>query len=69
MPDEAGYVTFNDELGDYMQVDGFNTILFGEKRFDNPVKTTSGNVDTYTFEGSVDTPIYPRVILIRLLLR
>lgn len=59
-PDEAGYVTFNDELGDYMQVDGFNTILFGEKRFDNPVKTTSGNVDTYTFEGSVDTPIYPK---------
>ena len=54
----SGYITFKDQLGGYMKVDGFNTILFGNKLFKNPTKTTSENVDTYTFEGSVDTPLY-----------
>lgn len=51
----SGYVSFHDPLGDYMTVDGFNAIAFGNKIFENPEKTTkttaAGTVDTYVFEG------------------
>lgn len=56
----SGYITFEDQLGDYLKVDGFKTVIFGDRVFENPTKTTSGNIDTYTFSGSVDTPIYPK---------
>lgn len=51
----SGYVRFNDPLGDYMTVDGFNAIAFDDEIFKNPTKTTEtttkGTVDTYVFEG------------------
>lgn len=47
----GGYVSFNDPLGDYMTVDGFNAIAFDDEIFKNPTKTTKGTVDTYVFEG------------------
>ena len=47
----GGYVRFNDPLGDYMTVDGFNAIAFDDEIFKNPTKTTKGTVDTYVFEG------------------
>lgn len=56
----SGYITFEDQLGDYLKVDGFKTVIFGDRVFENPTKTTSGNIDTYTFSGSVDTTIYPK---------
>ena len=55
----SGYVTFTDQLGDYMKVDDFNHIVFANQVFDAHTKTTSGNVDTYLFEGSVQSTIYP----------
>lgn len=55
----SGYVTFTDQLGDYMKVDDFNHIVFANQVFDAHTKTTSGNVDTYLFEGSVSSTIYP----------
>lgn len=55
----SGYVTFTDQLGDYMKVDDFNHIVFANQVFDAHTKTTSGNVDTYLFEGSVPSTIYP----------
>lgn len=55
----SGYVTFTDQLGDYMKVDDFNHIVFANQVFDAHTKTTSGNVDTYLFEGSVTSSIYP----------
>ena len=55
----SGYVTFTDQLGDYMQVDDFNHIVFANQVFDAHTKTTSGNVDTYLFEDSVPSTIYP----------
>ena len=55
----SGYVTFTDQLGDYMKVDDFNHIVFANQVFDAHTKTTSGNVDTYLFEGSVSNTIYP----------
>ena len=57
--DESGFITFTDQLGDYMQIDGFTTIVFANQVFDNPVKTTKGLVDTYTFTGEAGNVLYP----------
>ena len=58
-PSTSGCITFTDQLGDYMKVDSFTTIVFAKQRFQNPVKTTSGNVDTYTFSGEAGNVLYP----------
>ena len=58
-PSTSGYITFTDQLGDYMKVDSFTTIVFAKQLFQNPVKTTSGNVDTYTFSGEAGNVLYP----------
>lgn len=49
----SGYITFDDALGAYMQVDGFKAIALNGQTFENPTQTTAGNVDTYTFDGTV----------------
>lgn len=49
----SGYITIDDALGAYMQVDGFKAIALNGQTFENPKKTTAGNVDTYTFGGTV----------------
>lgn len=49
----SGYITFDDALGAYMQVDNFKAIALNGQTFENPTKTTAGNVDTYTFDGTV----------------
>lgn len=62
-PSTSGYITFTDQLGDYMKVDSFTTIVFAKQQFQNPTKTTtkttSGNVDTYTFSGEAGNVLYP----------
>lgn len=50
----SGYITIDDALGAYMQVDGFKAIALNGQTFENPKKTTAGNVDTYTFDGTVN---------------
>lgn len=49
----SGYITIDDALGAYMQVDGFKAIALNGQTFENPTQTTAGNVDTYTFDGTV----------------
>lgn len=58
---KSGYVTFTDKLGAYMQVDSFKSIVFADERFDLPAdgKTTSGDTDTYVFEGTTGNTLYP----------
>lgn len=51
---QSGFITFDDKLGSYMQVDNFSAVTFSVKTFTNPQKTTEGNVDTYTFNGTVE---------------
>ena len=51
-PETDGYVTFDDPLGDYMEVKGFEAVAFSDQVFTKPSKETIGNVDTYTFSGS-----------------
>lgn len=49
---ESGYVTFEDPLGDYMTVTDFNAIAFSDKIYTDPAVKTTGNVTTYTFNGT-----------------
>lgn len=49
-----GYVTFHDQLGDYMQVDSFNTLVLNDERFENPDKTESEGNIKYTYSGEID---------------
>ena len=48
---KSGYITFTDELGDYMQVDNFTEVEYNGTTFVDPVKSTTGNVDAYAFAG------------------
>lgn len=48
-----GYVTFHDQLGDYMQVDSFNTLVLEDIIFKEVKKTEADGVITYTYEGLV----------------
>ena len=50
---QDGFITIDDALGAYMQVNGFKAIALNGQTFENPTKTTAGNVDTYTFDGTV----------------
>ena len=52
---ETGYITFDDQLGDYMQVTDLSKLVYNGKVYDCESKTTDGNVDTYHFSGSVNS--------------
>lgn len=49
---KSGYITFTDELGDFMQVDNFTSVVYNGETFTKPAKKPEGNVDTYKFEGA-----------------
>ena len=59
MANKSGYITFTDELGAYMQVDEFKTLIFADKKFSPLSKTTDGFVDTYAYEGTGGNALYP----------
>lgn len=50
---KSGYITFTDELGDFMQVDGFAEVVINGTSFTKPSKTVNkeANTDTYEFAG------------------
>ena len=50
---ETGFITFDDQLGDYMQVTDLSKLVYNGKMYDCESKTTVGNVDTYHFSGDV----------------
>ena len=64
-PTQSGYVTLVDQLGDYMQVDDLNSLLYAENQYHYTKKdvTKEGNTTkvTYTFEKEIpDTNhVYP----------
>lgn len=47
-----GYITFDDSLGSYMQVDAFKAIVVNNHVFSDVAKTTTDTADTYTFAGT-----------------
>ena len=50
---ETGYITFDDQLGDYMQVTDLSKLVYNGTVYGYKSKTTDGNVDTYHFSGDV----------------
>lgn len=50
---ETGYIAFDDQLGDYMQVTDLSKLVYNETVYGCKSKTTDGNVDTYHFSGDV----------------
>lgn len=57
---EPGILTFEDQLGNYMQVTGTGAgedkiqLAYGDQIYTSESKSTQGNVDTYHFNGAVD---------------
>lgn len=49
-----GYITFDDSLGSYMQVDAFKAIVVNNHVFSDVAKTSTDTADTYTFEGTTE---------------
>lgn len=49
----TGYITFDDQLGDYMQVTDLSKLVYNGTVYGCKSKTTGGNVDTYHFSGDV----------------
>jgi len=52
-PSGSGYITFEDELGAFMQVDSFTGAEYNGKTYGAATKSTDGNIDTYTFDGEL----------------
>ncbi len=56
---DPGNLVFTDQLGSYMQVTGTGAgddtiqLAYGDQVYNSTSKSTSGNVDTYHFEGTV----------------
>lgn len=50
---KSGYITFTDELGDFVQVDSFTEVVINGTPFTNPSKTVNKETktDTYEFDG------------------
>lgn len=49
-----GYITFDDSLGSYMQVDAFKAIVVNNHVFSEVTKTSTDTADTYTFAGTTE---------------
>lgn len=49
-----GYITFDDSLGSYMQVDAFKAIVVNNHVFSDVTKTPTDTADIYTFAGTTE---------------
>lgn len=49
-----GYVTFDDSLGAYMQVDAFKAVVVNNHVFSDVTKTSTDTANTYTFAGTTE---------------
>ena len=49
-----GYVTFDDSLGSYMQVDAFKAVVVNNHVFSDVAKTSTDTADTYAFAGTTE---------------
>ncbi len=71
----SGYITITDQLGDYMQFDGMNSVVFAGQKFNQagePAPDTDPDYSgwtRYTFEGEANNEIYPNGNLDQLIIR
>lgn len=56
---KSGYITFTDTLGAYMEVKGFNDLVYGGQTF----KATDNGDGAWTYNGQVSGGIYPNANL------
>lgn len=49
-----GYITFDDSLGSYMQVDAFKAVVVNNHVFSDVKKTMTDTADAYTFAGTTE---------------
>lgn len=66
---ESGYISFRDQLGDYMHVDSLKAVVFAGTRYSNPSVSTEGSTTTYTFAGTANNPSYGTVDLSDLIVK
>lgn len=63
LPNQGGYITFTDQLGDYMQVDDMNALVYANTIYTYKEKQESSDKSTitYTYEGEIKDPnhVYP----------
>lgn len=57
-PTQDGYITYTDEIGQYMEVKDVKTLIWSNTAFYNAGKSIKGNVTTYTFSGNINSPVY-----------
>lgn len=62
-PVNSGWITYEDPIGEHMQVDGVKALIWNGRRFDNPTRTPEQGFDetgkaTYMFAGPIESPIY-----------
>lgn len=61
-PHQSGYITFTDQLGDYMQVDDMNALVYANTIYKKKKQESSDqSTTTYTYEGEIKDPnhVYP----------
>ena len=61
-PNESGYITFTDQLGDYMQVDDMNALVYANTIYkERKQEFSDQSTKTYTYEGEIKDPnhVYP----------
>ena len=59
-PVHSGYITYTDPIGEYMEVKDVKSIIWNSNEFTNPDKYTQGDTTTYTFTGTIESPVYGR---------
>lgn len=64
--DQSGWITYEDPIGEYMEVKNVKTMIFMDQILTNPtvsdppVTDAQGNqTTTYTFNGDITNPVYP----------
>ena len=63
-PDRSGHVTFEDPLGQYMEVKSMDSIIFGGERYTKHKSETTGDTTKVTFtETSGGNALYPKANL------
>lgn len=71
----SGYITITDQLGDYMQFDGMNSVVFAGQQFtqvSGPTQDTAEGYEDwerYTYQGEANNEIYPNGNLDQLIIR
>ena len=61
-PHQSGYITFTDQLGDYMQVDDMNALVYANTIYKKKKQESSDqSTITYTYKGEIKDPnhVYP----------